>query len=158
MSRSVCIQLSANTKKIIYKKSAIIPQNPDISRRHMQLIISHDAKCNPSLFNKHLKSTQKKGTQLPIHHLFLLLFFWCVHQRLTAANAAASPTTRKLPPRFNPLTAPPLLAPIDGVASAAASGPLHRRNTALRSRGAPSRTTVDTGTKGRSWTLAARMP
>jgi hypothetical protein len=86
-------------------------------------------------------------------HTSAITSFYC----LTAASAAANPTVLKLPPRFSP-PAVFFLASAPLPSLSAPGGLLHRRNTALRSRGAPSRTTVDTGTKGRSCALAARMP
>jgi hypothetical protein len=72
--------------------------------------------------------------------------FSLTYHPLMAANAAANPTTLKLPPLFKP--------------GLAAGGSLffQERKTAFRSRGAPSNTTVETGTKGRSCADADKMP
>ena len=68
---------------------------------------------------------------------------------LVAAIAAASPTVFKLRPLFG---FPAINAPVGRNRSS------HCRKAAFMSRGAPSSTTVLTGTNGRSCSDAARMP
>lgn len=69
---------------------------------------------------------------------------------LNAKMACVRGTTLRLRPRFNPASLEGLFKSVGHRSS------VHLRNTRFRSRGAPSRTTVEMGIKGRSSMLAAR--